>query len=256
MEATVLDHPLCQHKLTIIRDVKTPGSLFRRVIEELGLILAVEGTRHLATEPVAVETPLERTQGRRLTSLDPVLVPVLRAGLGLLPPFLQLLPTAKVGQAAAILAIKNVLSQHRPVVYSYYLSTGADWQAFFSFWDGQPETALWNPDPYSGHTYDPSSGGGHLVTIVGYDENLWARTYDYHAHDVELAFRTVEAVRANTVALLRRLPDSAFGRMGRHTESGAYTDADWFRIYAEHLEVHAAQIRRNLSAWQAAHNLV
>jgi uracil phosphoribosyltransferase len=97
MEATVLDHPLCQHKLTIIRDVKTPGSLFRRVIEELGLILAVEGTRHLPTEPVAVETPLERTQGRRLLPLDPVLVPVLRAGLGLLPSFLQLIPTAKVG---------------------------------------------------------------------------------------------------------------------------------------------------------------
>jgi uracil phosphoribosyltransferase len=97
MEAIVLDHPLCHHKLSILRDVKTPGSLFRKVIEELGLMLAVESTRHLPTEPVAVETPLERTQGRRLTSLDPVLVPVLRAGLGLLPSFLQLMPTAKVG---------------------------------------------------------------------------------------------------------------------------------------------------------------
>ena len=97
MEATVLDHPLCHHKLTLLRDVKTPGSLFRKVLEELGLLLAVEATRVLTTESVAVETPLERTQGRRLTSLDPVLVPVLRAGLGLLPPFLQLLPTAKVG---------------------------------------------------------------------------------------------------------------------------------------------------------------
>jgi uracil phosphoribosyltransferase len=97
MEATVLDHPLCHHKLTLLRDVKTPGSLFRKVIEELGLILAVESTRLLPTEPVAVETPLERTQGRRLTPLDPVLVPVLRAGLGLLPSFLQLIPTAKVG---------------------------------------------------------------------------------------------------------------------------------------------------------------
>lgn len=88
--------------------------------------------------------------------------------------------------------------------------------------------------------------------IVGYDEALWAKTFDYHAHDVELAFRTLEATRANTVALLRRLPDSAFGRAGRHTQSGVYTDADWFRIYAEHLEVHVAQIRRNLAAWNAA----
>jgi hypothetical protein len=88
--------------------------------------------------------------------------------------------------------------------------------------------------------------------IVGYDENLWARTYDYHAQSVDLAFRTVEAVRASTAALLARLPEEAFGRVGRHTQSGAYTDADWFRIYAEHLELHAAQIRRNITAWNAA----
>lgn len=86
--------------------------------------------------------------------------------------------------------------------------------------------------------------------IVGYDENQWAKTFNYHAHDVELAFRTIEAVRANTLATLRRLPESAFGREGRHSHSGRYTDADWFQIYAEHLEVHAAQIRRNLAAWQ------
>ena len=90
-------------------------------------------------------------------------------------------------------------------------------------------------------------------SIVGYDENRWARTFDYHAHDAELAFLAIEAVRANTAALLRRLPDSAFSRVGRHSESGVYTDADWFRIYAEHLEVHSAQIRRNVAAWQAGH---
>lgn len=87
--------------------------------------------------------------------------------------------------------------------------------------------------------------------IVGYDENVWARTFDYHAHDVELAFRTIEAVRANTAACLRRLPESAFNKVGRHTHSGTYTDGDWFKIYAEHLEVHAAQIRRNIAAWEA-----
>jgi hypothetical protein len=87
--------------------------------------------------------------------------------------------------------------------------------------------------------------------IVGYDERAWARTFDYHAHDAELAFRTLEAVRANTAECLRRLPEQAFDKAGRHTHSGLYTDADWFRIYAEHLEVHAAQIRRNLAAWKA-----
>src|SRR5690349_11748858 len=86
--------------------------------------------------------------------------------------------------------------------------------------------------------------------VVGYDENVWARTFDYHAHDPELALRTIEAVRTNTLACLRRLPDAAFGKLGTHTESGAYSDADWFRLYAEHLEVHARQIGRNLAAWK------
>ena len=97
MEAIMLDHPLCCHKITLLRNIKTPGSLFRKLVEEVGFFLAMEATRHLPTELVAVETPLERTQGRQFTSLDPVLVPVLRSGLGLLNSFIQLLPTAKIG---------------------------------------------------------------------------------------------------------------------------------------------------------------
>ena len=85
--------------------------------------------------------------------------------------------------------------------------------------------------------------------IIGYDENIWARTVDYHGHDVELAFRTIEAVRSNTVTMLRRLPEEAWNRQGRHSDSGPYSDTDWLRIYAEHLEIHARQIRRNIQAW-------
>ncbi|HNX94150.1 MAG TPA: uracil phosphoribosyltransferase [Holophaga sp.] len=97
MQPIVIDHPLVHHKLSYLRDRKTPVSQFRQLIEELGLFLAVEATRTLPTTSVAVETPMERTQGKRLNALDPVLVPVLRAGLGLLQPFLDVLPTAKVG---------------------------------------------------------------------------------------------------------------------------------------------------------------
>jgi hypothetical protein len=86
--------------------------------------------------------------------------------------------------------------------------------------------------------------------IVGYDQDAWARQLDYHAHPLDLALTTVEAVRANTVALLRRLPDEAWAREGRHTESGRYGAEDWLRIYAEHLEIHARQIDDNLAAWQ------
>lgn len=87
--------------------------------------------------------------------------------------------------------------------------------------------------------------------IVGYDQDAWAAQLDYHAHPLPLALATVEAVRANTVPLLRRLPEAAWARMGRHTESGAYGSEDWLRSYAEHLEKHSRQIERNLEAWRA-----
>lgn len=88
--------------------------------------------------------------------------------------------------------------------------------------------------------------------IVGYDENVWAQRFDYQASDPELALHLVEVVRAHTLATLEHVPDSAWGRMGRHSHSGAYGTDDWLRSYGEHLEVHAAQIRRNLAAWKRA----
>jgi hypothetical protein len=89
--------------------------------------------------------------------------------------------------------------------------------------------------------------------IVGYDENAWAKRFGYQGADPELAMRLVEAVRAHTHAALVGMPEEAWGRMGRHTQSGAYGTDDWLRNYSEHLEVHAAQIRRNLEAWEAGH---
>ena len=87
--------------------------------------------------------------------------------------------------------------------------------------------------------------------IQGYDEAAWARVLDYHAQPVDLALAVVDAVRANTTALLRRLPDEVWASVGHHTESGRYTGDDWLRIYADHLENHARQIEGNLTAWRA-----
>ncbi|MFQ5520416.1 MAG: DinB family protein, partial [Candidatus Methylomirabilia bacterium] len=86
--------------------------------------------------------------------------------------------------------------------------------------------------------------------ILGYDQEAWAVTFDYHSHPLEPALAVVEAVRANTVALLRRVPEGAWEREGRHTESGRYTAEDWLNIYAGHLEEHSRQIERNLAEWQ------
>lgn len=87
--------------------------------------------------------------------------------------------------------------------------------------------------------------------IFGYDQDEWARSLDYHQHPVEAALATVEAVRGNTVPLLERLPESAWSREGRHTESGRYTGEDWLKSYSAHVDNHARQIERNLEAWKA-----
>jgi hypothetical protein len=86
--------------------------------------------------------------------------------------------------------------------------------------------------------------------IVGYHQENWARVFDYHSLPLEPALAVVEALRASTAALVRTLPETAWTRKGRHTESGPYTAEDWLRIYADHLEVHARQIESNLAAWQ------
>ena len=87
-------------------------------------------------------------------------------------------------------------------------------------------------------------------TIMGYDQDRWARAMDYHAHPMEAALLTVRAVRANTVPLLRRLTDAQWARSGTHSESGTYGAETWLGIYAEHLDVHQRQVRRILDAWR------
>lgn len=88
--------------------------------------------------------------------------------------------------------------------------------------------------------------------VLGYDQDEWARVFEYHTHPLDTALLTVDAVRANTVPVLRRLDASMWGREGRHTESGRYTVLDWLRTYADHVEKHARQIERNVEAWVEA----
>jgi hypothetical protein len=87
-------------------------------------------------------------------------------------------------------------------------------------------------------------------TIAGYDQDHWARLFDYASLPLELSLAQIDASRAWTTALLLRLPDSAWSRSGTHTESGHYTAEKWLATYAEHLEVHARQIARNVEAFQ------
>jgi uracil phosphoribosyltransferase len=93
---TVIAHPLVQHNLTRLRDKRTQSQEFRRLLGEIASLMLYEATRSFATRPTAVQTPLAPARGFRIKR-DVVLVPVLRAGLGMLDSILQLIPNARVG---------------------------------------------------------------------------------------------------------------------------------------------------------------
>jgi uracil phosphoribosyltransferase len=97
MRIHVIDHPLVAHKLTTLRDRRTDSPTFRRLADELVTLLAYEATRDVRTETREVETPLAMTTGVRLAAPKPLVVPILRAGLGMLDGMVRLLPTAEVG---------------------------------------------------------------------------------------------------------------------------------------------------------------
>lgn len=93
---TIVDHPLVQHKMHVLRDQATPSREFRRLVHELATLECYEATRDLALEEVVVETPLESAACRRLAA-GVAVIPILRAGLGMVDGILDLLPTARVG---------------------------------------------------------------------------------------------------------------------------------------------------------------
>jgi len=96
VEVTIVDHPLIADALVRVRDLNTPNTLFRQELERVGKLLLADATRHLPTEAVKVETPLEVTDGRVLAT-QPVVIPILRAGLGFVHAAQELMPAADIG---------------------------------------------------------------------------------------------------------------------------------------------------------------
>jgi uracil phosphoribosyltransferase len=93
----VVDHPLVQHKLGLLRDRTTPTQVFRQLVDELTLLLTYEATKDMATEEVEIETPLERTTVQRISGKKVAVCPILRAGVGMLDGVLSLISGARVG---------------------------------------------------------------------------------------------------------------------------------------------------------------
>ena len=94
---TLLDHPLIQHKLSLLRDRRTPTRDFAGLVNEIATLMAYEVTKDLPTEPVEIDTPLERMTGQQVSGKKLTLVPILRAGLGMVEGIAQLIPSARVG---------------------------------------------------------------------------------------------------------------------------------------------------------------
>ena len=131
----LLRHPLADHIVTHLRDKTTKPATFRTLAYQLSLLLAIEATRDLATEEKEIETPLERTEGRVLPHQPLVVVPILRAGLGMVQPFVDLLPDVSVGsiglerdhetaRARSYYCKLPPMAGHRAIVVDPMLATG------------------------------------------------------------------------------------------------------------------------------------
>ena len=109
----VLDHPLIQHKLAILRDKNTPVKEFREMIGEIAALMCYEATRNLPTQEVEVETPIATAKVRKLAGKKLAIVPILRAGLGMVDAMVQLIPSAKIGH----IGLYRDPETHKPVEY-------------------------------------------------------------------------------------------------------------------------------------------
>src|SRR5947207_7621083 len=124
---TVLSHPLIQHKLTILRDKRTSTRDFKQLVNEIAMLMAYEVTKDLPLEAVEIDTPLERTRGVQVAGKKLTLVPILRAGLGMVEGIAQLIPSARVGH----IGLYRDHDTLQPVDYYFKIPSGEQDRAFF-----------------------------------------------------------------------------------------------------------------------------
>lgn len=124
---TVLSHPLIQHKLTILRDKRTSTRDFKQLVNEIAMLMAYEVTQDIALEPIEIETPLEHATGVQVAGKKLTLVPILRAGLGMVEGISQLIPSARVGHIGLYRDHETL----QPVDYYFKIPSGEQDRAFF-----------------------------------------------------------------------------------------------------------------------------
>ena len=109
----IYNHPLIQHKLTMMRDKNTGSTTFRELAKEVGMLMVYEMTRELPLEVVEIETPIQKTKAKVLTGKKMAIVPILRAGLGMVEGVLELIPAARIGH----IGLYRDPETHKPVEY-------------------------------------------------------------------------------------------------------------------------------------------
>ncbi len=123
----LIRHPLLQHKLTLLRDHATPTKIFKELVDELAMLMAYEATKDLALQQVQVRTPLEETAGMKVRGKKLTLVPILRAGLGMVEGILRLVPSARVGH----IGIYRDHDSLKPVDYYFKIPRDTEERDFF-----------------------------------------------------------------------------------------------------------------------------
>ena len=123
----IVSHPLVQHKLSILRDRETPTKIFKELVDEIAMLMAYEATSDLLLEDASVDTPLERMTGRRVAGKKLTLVPILRAGLGMVEGIYRLVPGARVGH----IGMYRDHDTLEPVDYYFKVPSDASERDFF-----------------------------------------------------------------------------------------------------------------------------
>jgi uracil phosphoribosyltransferase len=186
MRVHIADHPLITHKLTVLRDKTTPSPVFRQLVEELVTLLAYEATREVRVDKVVIETPVTSADGVRLSRPRPIIIPILRAGLGMLDGIVKLLPTAEVG----FLGIKRNEETLQPFTYANRLPDDlTDRQVFII--DPMLATGGTLIDSID-YVFDRGATDVTAICLIGAPEGLAAVEAHVHGKDVKIVLGALD----------------------------------------------------------------
>ena len=144
----IFDHPLIQHKLSLMRDIHTGAKEFRELLEEISMLMVYEVTRDLPTKEVEIETPLCKTKARHLSGKKVGIVPILRAGLGMVDGVAKLIPAARIGRCSRWNIIASCLPTAKAASFWFWtpcwLRAGAPRRPSRSSSSATASTSVWS----------------------------------------------------------------------------------------------------------------